>query len=382
MNAAVAAKKKGSTMFTADLHCVEIAETKAEPRAALRIEPLSDPRWERFLQGHPRASLFHSSAWLKALSRTYGYQPIAYTTSPAGEDLDNAIVFCRVESWLTGRRLVSLPFSDHCEPLVDTEQDLAALTAAVEEESRGKHWRYVEIRPLEQSGINTPLRRDAVKYAFHQLDLGPDLGTLFRNFHKSSTQRKIHRAERENLTYREGSTDVLLDHFYRLLKVTRKRHHLPPQPRNWFANLMDGFGDALKLRVAFKDGQAIAAIMTIRYKDTLVYKYGGCDSRFNNMGCMHLLLWKAIQDAKACGLHVFDFGRTDADQSGLITFKSRWGATQSVLTYSRFSVSDDSTHLFDLPTGKWKSKTTKFVMAHLPSGFLARIGQHMYGHIG
>ena len=41
-------------------------------------------------------------------------------------------------------------------------------------------------------------------YSFHQLDLRPDLGTLLRSFHKSSTQRKIRRAEREGLTYRRG----------------------------------------------------------------------------------------------------------------------------------------------------------------------------------
>ena len=37
--------------------------------------------------------------------------------SPPDEPLENGFLFCRVESWLTGRRLVSLPFSDHCEPL-------------------------------------------------------------------------------------------------------------------------------------------------------------------------------------------------------------------------------------------------------------------------
>ena len=34
------------------------------------------------------------------------------------------LCFAEMKSWLTGRRLVSLPFSDHCEPLVDSEEDL------------------------------------------------------------------------------------------------------------------------------------------------------------------------------------------------------------------------------------------------------------------
>src|SRR6266478_8023935 len=124
-----------------------------------RIEPLKDSRWERFLEVHPRASVFHSSAWLEALRRTYGYQSIAYTTSTPGEELQNGIVFCRVESWLTGRRLVSLPFSDHCEPLVQKPEDLQTLVDGLEQELRNSNWRYIEIRPLQLVEITSPLCR-------------------------------------------------------------------------------------------------------------------------------------------------------------------------------------------------------------------------------
>jgi len=371
-----------SFTHTETLDFPKATKSATTPRVARAIDPITDPRWERFLQRHPRASLFHSAAWLKALSRTYGYKPIAYTTSSAGKDLQNGMVFCRVESWLTGRRLVSLPFSDHCEPLLETENDLQAFTVALEQESRREQWRYIEVRPLTPFLINTELRHTGVAYSFHELDLTPDIDTIFANFHKSSIQRKIRRAEREGLTYREGSTEELLDHFYALLATTRKRHKLPPQPRKWFTNLMDSFGDALKIRVAFKGTRPVAAMLTIRYKNTLTYKYGCSDPRFNKLGSMHLLFWKAIQEAKAAGLQRFDFGRTDAGQDGLTTFKSRWGATQSVLTYGRYGLSDNSTHAFDLQATKWKAKAAKYVLQHLPSGVLSMIGQVLYGHVG
>jgi hypothetical protein len=44
------------------------------------IDPLLDPRWPEFLQRNPRASIFHTVGWLDALKRTYGYEPVAYTT--------------------------------------------------------------------------------------------------------------------------------------------------------------------------------------------------------------------------------------------------------------------------------------------------------------
>lgn len=359
----------------------EITEPAFESEAAHCIEPLNDPRWDGFLQKHPRASLFHSSPWLRALSRTYGYRPIAYTTSTAGVDLRNAIVLCRVDSWLTGRRLVSLPFSDHCEPLVDTVEDQDILTGALEGEVERGCCRYLEIRPLADFELVTPLRHATATYAFHQLDLRPSLDAIFRNFHKNSTQRKIRRAEREGLSYREGNTRDLLEVFFRLFTLTRKRQGLAPQSKKWFANLMDCFGDALKIRAAFRGEQAIAAMVTIRYKDTLTYKYGCSDAAFNHLGCMHLLFWNAIQEAKSSGLRFLDFGRSNADQQGLITFKNRWGATQSILAYSRYSVAENATHLFDLYSSQWKTRAVKSVLKHISPSFLPFIGQIVYQHI-
>lgn len=381
MSLAVAFETRLSVSDT-DRHSREAVASRITDKPVHCLEPLADARWDSFVQRHPRASVFHSSAWLEALSRTYGYKPIAYTTSDATQDLENAVVFCRVSSWLTGRRLVSLPFSDHCEPLVEARDAAGIMARIFEREFERNRWRYIEVRPLHPVAVKTPLRLTPVTYAFHQLDLARDLDTLFRNFHKNSIQRKILRAEREGLTYREGITEDFLDQFYCLFKQTRERHRVPPQPREWFVNLIQTFENALKIRIALKGDQPVAAMITLRHKDTLVYKYGCSDPRFNNLGSMQLLYWRAIQDAKGAGLRLFDFGRTDADQQGLITFKNRWGATQSVLTYLRYGAFENSTHFFDLSTGKWKARAAKYLLSHLPSRVVSKIGQILYGHVG
>jgi hypothetical protein len=360
------------------------------PREVYMVDPLRDPRWDGFLGAHARASLFHSSGWLRALAATYGYRPIAYSTCGFDEPLRNAAVFCEIDSWITGKRLVSLPFSDHCDWLVDKKEDAQAIGGALEKSMAREGWRYIEVRPLLSSGmsprlparLSARLSQSQVRFAFHELDLRPSLESIFSKFHKSSTQRKINRARREGLAYREGSSAELLNHFYRLLQMSRERHGLPPQPRKWFANLIRCCGDAVKIRVAFKDSRPVAAMMTARYKDSMVYKYGGSDSRFHRFGGMHLLFWNAIQEAKQAGLRRFDFGRTDADQQGLITFKGRWGAVESALDYSRYSAGASSSHAFDLPAGQWKIKAAKFVVSHLPSSVVSGIGRMIYGHAG
>ena len=108
---------------TLDTGRLSVRGVEPRPSAVCRIQPLQDPRWAELVNRHPRSSVFHTVAWLEALHRTYGYQPVVYTTCPPGVALEDGLVFCRVTSWLTGRRLVSLPFSDHCDPLLNNSAD-------------------------------------------------------------------------------------------------------------------------------------------------------------------------------------------------------------------------------------------------------------------
>src|SRR6266404_8042845 len=81
------------------------------------INPLADNRWDELVARHSRASVFHQRGWLEALQRTYNYQPQVVTNAGAGAQLSGGLALCRVSSWITGARLVSVPFADHCEPL-------------------------------------------------------------------------------------------------------------------------------------------------------------------------------------------------------------------------------------------------------------------------
>jgi lipid II:glycine glycyltransferase (peptidoglycan interpeptide bridge formation enzyme) len=296
--------------------------------------------------------------------------------------LQNGFVFCRVDSWLTGRRLVSVPFSDHCEPLVDDAADMSAILSALEQQLRQEKQSHIEIRPKQTFEETTSLFHSTCAYCFHELDLKPDLDTLFRNCHKSSTQRKIQRAQREGLTYEDGRSESLLNTFYRLFLLTRRRHQAPPPSKKWFRSLIDCFGEALKIRVALKNGQPVAAILTLRYKDALVYKYGSSDAQSNNLGGMHLLFWHSIREAKLEGLRVFDLGRSDSDNTGLITFKDRWNCPRSTLVYQRFTNSLHSTNNYTAGGVNWQTRIARRLVSDLPDSIFSSIGNLLYRHIG
>jgi hypothetical protein len=350
----------------------------------LRIDPLSDPRWPALLERHPRASVFHTPEWLRALQQTYGYEVVALAAcdGPEGE-LQSAVVFCRVRSWLTGRRSVSLPFSDHCDLLADGEEEFLLLVDALKREAANSRTRYIEIRPLTfPARLVAPRPDDASAFCLHRLDLNRPLPDIFRGFHRDCVRRPIRRAERESLGYLEGNSEALLADFYRLLVMTRRRHRLPPPPLAWFRNLLASMGSKLRIRIALRDSVPIAAILTLRHKDIMMYKYGGSDARFHRLGCVPMLLWRAIQDAKQAGLAVFDFGRSDRNHPGLIAFKDRWGARRSPLNYWRVSATSMSPEPVERGRTGPIEHAARTVLARLPDRIFRGTGSLLYRHLG
>jgi CelD/BcsL family acetyltransferase involved in cellulose biosynthesis len=343
------------------------------------LNPLNDTRWTRFVDRHPRASIFHTRDWLEALRRTYGYEPIVYTTASTGQELDNGLVFCKVNSWLTGRRLVSLPFSDHCEPLVDIREEWEVLIAFVREEMDREEYKYLEIRPLTgvpELGIEAEMTLGTSFY-LHTVDLRLELEERLRTFHKSCVQRKIRRAEREGISCVQGRSPELVRYFYQLLMATRRRHRLPPQPLEWFENLVDCLGEMLTIRVALMGQLPIASILTLSFKDRVTYKYCCSNERFHNLGGMQLLLWRTIQEGRERGAQVLDLGRTAMDHVGLADYKDHWGSTRSLLTYFRYPpVNRRHT------VRKWTGGVARYAFARLPDPFLTAAGRFLYPHLG
>lgn len=340
------------------------------------IDPMQDARWPEFLEQHRLATLFHSREWLEALRRTYGYQASVLTTSGPGQRLTNGLVFCRVQSWLTGRRLVSVPFSDHCTPLLDSDEDFSCLVSRLEREADQGGERYLEIRSIAgEAGIPGGLSGTAT-FCLHRLDLRPGLNELFHAFHVSCIRRKIARAQRKGVVYEDGTSEHLLHKFYQLAILTRRRQRIPPQPLSWFRNLIACLGEPVKIRLASYEGRPAAGILTIRYKGTMTYKYGCSDPRFHRLGPMQLLMWKAITEAKENGLLEFDMGRTDWSNEGLLTFKDRWRAARSSLVYLRHP--EPEPHY---APENVRMRVAKRVFAWAPDSFLSTAGDILYRHI-
>jgi lipid II:glycine glycyltransferase (peptidoglycan interpeptide bridge formation enzyme) len=137
-------------------------------------------------------------------------------------------------------------------------------------------------------------------------------------------------------------------------------------------------GESITVRMALKDSVPVASILSLKHRNSVIYKYGCSDDRYHAMGGMPFLFWRLIEDAKSQGIPVLDFGRSDLDNAGLIRFKDQWGTQKAELTYYRLPLAEAQ------KAGKltFARAAAKQIIAHLPDSMLQVTGKLLYRHIG
>lgn len=336
------------------------------------IVEVTDPHWLEFVGRQPEAMPFHHPDWATMVADCYGFWAFAVVTRDAAGQIQAGLPMVEVHHLGGGRRWVALPFTDYCPPVVSAPEDKARLVAALKQESVAAGVRRVEIRaPLAGSSVSGPA-------AFrHVLALGRDPAEVHARFHHSQVQRNIRRAEREDLTIRQGTCQLdLVDTFYQLHLRTRHRQGVPVQPRRFFRLLWEkvistGLGSVAIVEAA---GRPIAAAVFLAWNETAVYKFAASDERAWSLRPNHLLMWHGIRAACEQGCRWLDFGRTNADNQGLRAFKRSWGAVEEPLVYETLGARPQ-------PAAAGNGMAEQLlasVIRHTPPVFCRAVGEALY----
>ena len=84
------------------------------------VNPFEIVNWDQLIRDFSNYTLFHSISWLKSISESYGYTPLALIVKQ-DEKIDLILPLFEVKSIITGKRGVSLPFTDFCDPLTNND---------------------------------------------------------------------------------------------------------------------------------------------------------------------------------------------------------------------------------------------------------------------
>jgi CelD/BcsL family acetyltransferase involved in cellulose biosynthesis len=339
------------------------------------IDPIADPRWLTFVEGNPTAEIFHHPLWLELLRSQYGYELQARCVADGG-GIEAGVPIARIDSRLTGRRLVSLPFSDICSPALAPGADPAAMDVlgrALVEESASSGLDLTVHGPL-------PHAPDAfVQHRFyrHLLSLAGDPAEVERRYSKSQVRRGIKKAKREGLRWERRTDAAALDAFYALHLGTRRRLGVPTQPKRFIRRFEGLFAAGLGFVGLILDGgRPIAAAVFLTHNGTVTYKYGASDARALGKRPNNLLFSEAIRWACAAGFQTLDFGRTDLDNEGLRSFKRSWGASEVELSYTYLTESEPR------PDQGARDRVVAATIRRSPAIVGRLAGEALYRHFG
>jgi len=301
------------------------------------VDPLSDPDWDRLVLSHPGFNFFHRTGWAKVLCQTYGHKPL-YLHFYQADELVGLLPVMEVVSPFTGRRGVSMPFSDFCEPLLlEQWRHEKILFETLRELARERKWSYFEMRGGKNSLPGEPVA--AERFYGHKLDLTAGIEKVAARF-QSSVGRAIRKAEKSGLTVEVTKSGEAMVDFYRLHERTRRRHGLPPQPFSFFRSIQKEIIDAdLGFIVVAKQAMTpIAAAVFFHSGEEALFKFGASNEKNQQLRGNNLVMSEAIKHLMKKGLRMLHFGRTDTGNEGLRQFKLSWGAQEEVIEYFRFAL--------------------------------------------
>jgi CelD/BcsL family acetyltransferase involved in cellulose biosynthesis len=272
-------------------------------------------------------SLFSSASWIGVIEDTYGFKVKASTLVCDGQ-VRAAILFTEVDD-IRGRRVISLPFSDYCDPLVNSSATWQALLTPVLD--LGVPVRFRTLRS-DLPACDPRLYRTGSSF-WHGVDLSRPEEQIWTSL-RDNARQNIRKAERSDVTIREGRTLEDVRTFYRMHSNLRKtKYRMFAQPFSFFENIHAAFSsdDRVLVLLAEQNGVAIAGILFLVHEGTLYYKFNA--STETALRPNDLLIWTGMKIGQRFGLSRLDFGVSDTDQPGLVRFKRKFATEERTVAY-------------------------------------------------
>jgi hypothetical protein len=338
-----------------------------------RVNPAENSDWNTLLTAQSGHSVFHTKEWVQVLADTYGYTPF-YFGAKDGEGRAAWLPLMEVNSWLTGRRGVSLPFTDDCEPICLVAGIFQNIFRDAVEFGKLKRWKYIECRGGRELFHEVPA---SLSFYGHTLNLTAGEDQLFARFN-GSIRGAIRKAQKLGVTMEMSQSLEAVKIFYELQCQTRKKHGLPPQPFKFFLNIQRHLlsHDLGMVVLARYQGRPVAGAVYFYFRDRAIFKFGASDEAHQDLRGGNLVMWAAIQEFVRRGMKQLDFGRTSLGNDGLRRFKLGWGTAEHSIDYVKFDLRKNEFVTDRDETSGWHTR----VFSRLPRFLSRAAGAALYKH--
>lgn len=351
----------------------------------LTAEQAESRGWNNMVAEHPLGSVFQHTAFVKVISATFGHtKPYYVSLLDKSGHCVGGLAILLVKSWLTGVRLVSIPFAFYADPMISSRGEFETLFREILELFKREKASYVEIKARNSTDLlaETNLMIPVYYHKTYILDLTKGLSAIWDGFKRTSVKQSIRRAEKSGVRVRLARSEREVISFYQVLTRDRRRLGLPPQKPEYFQNVWRYLvpRGLAQLWVAHKRNQLVGGLCNFTFKETVFLGYIGTDVSCRRYGVGQYLFWAAIRAASERGLRTVDFGKASPHADGQINYKKNWGTVEleaPVFYYPRVmgvSSYDDKRKL--------SYKLMRLFWASIPPGLSTIASRFFYRHTG
>lgn len=350
------------------------------------IDPLHDIRWDKFVSEHPYGWIVHLSGWKKVIESTFphirGYH-LALIDQQTGT-VKAGLPIYEIRSWLTGNRLVSIPFATISDLLVSNEKQSDLLINETIQLLKRLKLSYIEIRTLSSETLrNDNEFHSNSDYKYHYLNLTEGIDAIWKNLSAKSVRYEINKAKKNKIELKIADNEEDLKSFYRIYALTRKRLGLPAQPYLFFKTLYNTFSTSgnVAILLAVLEGKTIASHLLFKFNGRVSAEAAGDDPDFRNISPSRFLFWEGIKAACMEGYKVYDFGRTSIYNNSLMDFKKRWGTHETDI-YTFFYEKEEKSVGATSRETSLSYRIMRYICQNSPDSIQPIISRFCYRHLG
>ena len=327
---------------------------EVEQRPAAVSTEVSPPEWDEYVAQHPDATADHLWHWREIFENVFK-QRCEYLVARRDGVIVGVLPLVLFRSRLFGRFAVSVPFLNYGGLLASDSVAARALLERAKEAATAFRASHVELRH-QQRHLTTPECRDhKVRMV---LPLPSTVEALWTRIDRK-VRNQVRKAQKEGLTTESGGSDAV-EEFYDVFSENMRDLGTPVYPMRLFSEVLRTFPDRARVHLVRHLGRAVAASITIRFRDTELVPWASALRDYRHLCPNMLLYWSMLEGAVADGVRSFDFGRCSRG-AGTHHFKQQWGAGEIplhweylLLTRSTAPDQGPSNSKFNLAIAAWQ----------------------------
>lgn len=265
------------------------------------------------------------------MQKAYGHQCI-YLMASEQDKVVGVLPLVKMGVPLLGSHFCSLPFCDLGGVLADSDaaqQELLEHAKAMMSATR------IETAQLRHSAGHQVEEPEPGAKVRMLLSLESSADAQFKKF-KSKLRSQVRKAEKNGISFFEGTTEEHRLEFYRVMQVNMHQLGSPVHSRKWFDSVLQEYGAQARLGLVEFDGVVVGGAIILLCGSSVTVPWASTLPAYNHLSPNMLLYWGLLSIAADAEYSCFDFGRSTVGE-GTFRFKKQWGAVAVPLEWQEFN---------------------------------------------